>query len=216
MPRLLAPIALLLVASSCVGSRNLTDPTLRVYTDGGAELGVSTTYGIVFLGRTATSGRVEVEAIFGDGPSIEGSVIEPIGGALFTAETEIRLPAVRLHFESPNPGDELLLAGRSDEGPWESETTVRRDPRIYGLLVDVPSRLDGRSDQVGAGLYWVNPDNKHDKRLVGLAAGKVTVQGTDGPRTYLAVVGPEHLWRLVTHRRDLLRSKPWIYREDVM
>jgi hypothetical protein len=30
------------------------------------------------------------------------------------------------------------------------------------------------------------------------------------------VLGPRDLWRLVTHRRDLLRRKPWVYREDIM
>lgn len=216
MSRTLAAISLLLLASACVGTRKLTDPTVRVFTEAGSELGVSTTYGLVFLGRTATSGRVEIEARFGDGPSLESSVIEPIGGGLYTAETEIRLPAVRLRFESPRPGDRLLIAGRGDSGPWETTTTVRRDPRVFGLLVDLPPRLEGRANQVGAGVFWVNPDDENDRRLVGLAAGRVTLEDAGGARTYLAVVGPDDLWRLVTHRRDLLRRRPWIYREDVM
>lgn len=216
MSRPLAAASLLLLLCACTGTRKLTDPTLRVYTEAGTELGVSTTYGLVFLGRTATSGRVEVEARYGDGANLEASVIEPLGGGLYTAETEIRLPAVRLRFERPRPGDRLLVAGRNNSGPWEAMTTVRRDPRVFGLLVDLPQRLDGRASQVGAGVYWVNPDDEHDRRLVGLAAGKVTLEDAGGARTYLAVVGPDDLWRLVTHRRDLLRRKPWIYREDVM
>jgi hypothetical protein len=32
----------------------------------------------------------------------------------------------------------------------------------------------------------------------------------------LTVIGPEQLWRLVTHRRDHTRRKPWVYREDIL
>ena len=40
----------------CTGTRKLVDPVLRINTAGGSELGASTIYGVVFLGRTATSG----------------------------------------------------------------------------------------------------------------------------------------------------------------
>lgn len=217
MSRTLAALCIALLAPACTGTRKLVDPTLRIETEAGSELGVSTTYGLVFLGRTATSGYVEIEAMFGDGPDLESSVVEPIGGGLYTAETEIRLPSVRLHFDTPSPGDELLVAGRDGDRSWESTVTVRRDPRVWGLLLDVPRQLDGHEDQVGAGVYWVNPDDEHDRRLVGLVSGTVKVIDADGgSRRYLAVVGPEDLWRLVTHHRDFLRRKPWVYREDVL
>ena len=32
----------------------------------------------------------------------------------------------------------------------------------------------------------------------------------------LTVVGPEQLWRLVTHRQDIDKRRPWVYREDVL
>jgi hypothetical protein len=62
----------------------------------------------------------------------------------------------------------------------------------------------------------VRPGDRHDRRLVGLVSGLVTLDGPDGPRMYLAVVGPEHLWRLVTHRRELPQRKRWVYREDIL
>jgi len=216
MLRPLAALGLFLLAGACTGTRQLVDPTVRVQTEGGNELGVSTTYGLVFLGRTASSGYVEVEARFGDGPTIEASVIEPIGGGLYTAQTEILLPAVRLHLETPRAGERLLVAGRTDSSSWESFATVREDPRVWGLLLDVPGALEGRSDQVGAGVYWVNPDDEHDRRLVGLVSGTVELIDDQRSRRFLAVVGPEELWRLVTHSRDALRRRPWVYREDVL
>ena len=91
------------LVTSCVGTRTIQEPTLALKTSGGRELGVSTDYGIVFLGRTAQSGRVEIESRFGDGPNLEPAVIEPVGAGLYTAETEIRLPQVPLAFVEPAP-----------------------------------------------------------------------------------------------------------------
>ena len=32
----------------------------------------------------------------------------------------------------------------------------------------------------------------------------------------LTVVGPEHLWRIMAHRRNITHKKRWVYREDVL
>lgn len=195
--------------AACAGSRTLTDPVLRITTEGGAELGVATDHGVVYLGRTAARGALELEAVFGDGPSLERSVSEPVGGGLFTARTEIELPCVAVSFAEPRAGEALVVAGRTEDGPWERTTRVVVDERVLGLLIEpVGGELD-RADQVGAGVFReVAP---HRRELVGLVSGRVTLDG----ETYLAVVGPEVLWRLVAHRRDHLRRKPQVYREDV-
>ena len=208
---------LALVSTACTGTRKLVDPTVVVTTDRGQELGVSTQYGVVFLGRTARSGRVELEAFYGDGPSIERSVIEPVGGGLFTAETEIRLPAVPLTFELPRPGETVVVRGRKDREAWELELPVRADERVWGLLLPVPAELEAAQDQVGAGVYWRNPEDGADLRLIGLVSGRLRLEDAEGEAVeYLAVEGPEHLWRLVSHRRDHNRRKPWVYREDIL
>ena len=202
----------LILLAACRGTRDAVDPVLVIHTDGGTELGVSTTYGVVFLGATSSSGHIELEAWYGDGPSLEPSVIEPMGGGLYTAEPEIRLPAAPLRFKVPAEGDELLVSGRTEEGSWSTWTVVRKDERVHGLLLDVPPELSSSTGQVGAGIFWVNPDNEADQRLVGLVAGKVELDG----REYLAAVGAEHLWRLVTYRRDHLQWKRRVYREDIL
>jgi hypothetical protein len=195
--------------TGCAGSHLLADPVVRITTEGGNELGVSTDYGVLFLGRTAARGPVAIEAFFGDGPSLERSITEPVGGGLFTALTEIQLPSVPLSFATPSAGELLIVVGRNAEGLWEHETAVVLDERVFGLLVEsVGAELDQR-DQVGAGVF--RQVNEYERELVGLVSGKLTLDG----RTYLAVVGPEVTWRLVAHRRDLLRRKPWVYREDV-
>lgn len=191
----------------------MADPVVQIRTNGGSELGVSTDYGLVFLGRTARSGPAEVTAWFGDGPNIEKVVIEPVGGTIYTAQTEIRLPECPMDFDAPAPGSKLVVYGRDEAGPWTEPVVVLEDPRILGLVTTVPDRLRGRPDYMGAGVFRV-PADEHDKRLVGLVAGRVLLQTKQGEREFLAVVGAEHLWRLVA--RGAPDRSRWIYREDIL
>lgn len=215
-PRRLAALALSFLASGCFAPRLVMDPTLIVETAGGVELGVSTDYGVVFLGRTARSGDVQVVAWFGDGPSIEASVIEPLGDGLYTLETEIRLPSVAMAFFDPRPGDEVRIAGRRGAEPWEVRSEVLTDPRVEGILLRVPSSLDLASDQVGAGVY-VRDEELDRPLLLGLVSGRLQLTGPDGgSREYLTVVGPTSLWRLVTHQREFPYKRRWVYREDIL
>jgi len=203
--------------AGCVGTRSAVDPTVVLETAGGRELGVATDYGIVFLGRTARAGHVDIHAFYGDGLSIEHSVIEPVGASLYTAETEILLPSVRMSFIAPRPGSKLLVAGRTPGGAWEEWVSVRRDPRVYGILIDVPGPVRGRSDQVGAGVYWIpKRAGANERRLIGLVSGRILLEGESGTREYLTVLGPDELWRLVSHRRDHDMRRPWVYREDIL
>ena len=208
--------ALPLLLASCAGTRTLADPTLLIQTDGGRELGVSTEYGVVFLGRTASSGDVNMTAWFGDGPSQEKSSIEPLGGDLYTAETEIRLPSVPLSFDDPIPGDTLTIVGREGNTVWSEEVLVLSDPRVFGVLLEVPEKMRGRNDQIGAGVYSIPEGDLSKMRLVAIASGVITISTADGDVEYLAAYGPQQLWRLVIHRRDHNRRKPWIYRDDIL
>ena len=209
--------ALPLLLASCVGTRTLADPTLVIRTDSGTELGVSTDYGVIFLGRTASSGMIDMTVWFGDGPSIEKSAIEPLGGALFTAETEIRLPNVPLSFDDPSPGDVLTIMGRNSSGVWSEDVQVLSDPRAFGLLLEIPEPMRGELDQIGAGVYSIPDGDLSKMRLVGIASGIITITSESGAKKeYLAAYGPQQLWRLVTHRRDHNRRKPWVYREDIL
>lgn len=208
-----------LCCAACVGTHRLSDPTLSVRTSGGEELGVSTEHGVVFLGRTANSGRAEITAYFGDGPSVESVVIEPIAPGLCTAETEIRLPSVPMSYEEPPAGSEVWIQGRNEQGNWEALVTVVADPRAQGFLTTIPDQVRGRPDQTGAGVYIEAAplaDGTESRRLVGLVAGVVTFSGALGTQQYLAIVGPRELWRLVTLRRENTKKSRWIYRDDVL
>ncbi|MEZ5976530.1 MAG: hypothetical protein R3F17_00335 [Planctomycetota bacterium] len=207
---------LFLTFGACVGTRKGVDPTLRIFGDQGAELGVSTQYGVVFLGRHTSAGPVEIEAVFGDGPSIESSVVDPLGGGLFTARTDIRLPAVPLTFQELKPGQEVLLRGRDDDGSWERWVKVRQDDRVHGILLEPCRELNGHPDQIGAGVFLKPTSAPYDLRLIGLVSGRLRLEADGSTKTYLTVEGPESLWRLVTHDREENHKRQWVYREDVL
>ena len=209
-------LALSLLAA-CQGTRRLADPVLEIEAQGARELGVSTDYGLVFLGRSARSGPVDVTVWFGDGPSVERAVIEPLGGGLFTAEPDIRLPRVRVSFTTPKPGDKLLVIGRVGRERWEAEVEVRHDERVEGLIVSIPPEIERLEGQAGAGVYLFDPDDPTNRRLVGLVSGRLDLSDASGAaRRYLTVVGPDQLWRLVTFRRDYPHKRKFVYRDDIL
>ncbi len=206
-----------LLTSGCAGMRTLSDPTLLVETSGGRELGVATDYGIVFLGRTARAGPARITAWFGDGPSLEKTVIEPIGPELCTAATPIRLPDVTMDFRDPEVGETLHVYGRDARGPWNAPVVVESDPRVLGLITTIPDQLRNAPDQIGAGVY-VYPvgGDERTKKLVGLVAGTIRLRTANGEREFLAIVGPQDLWRLVANRHDAGARRAWIYRDDIL
>ena len=209
-------LALALVATACQGTRQLADPLFEVRGPESTELGVATDYGLVFLGRSARSGPVDVTAWFGDGPSTEQAVVEPLGGGLFTAEPEIRFPRVPISFETPPPGTRLVLIGRVGRERWQEEVEVLADARVEGLLVRVPKRL-ATTPAEGAGLFTVNPLAKHELKLVGLVSGRIELESAEGTRVeYLAAFGPDQLWRLVAYRRDDPKRRKFVYRDDIL
>lgn len=199
--------------SACTVTRNVQDPTVTLFTAGGSELGVSTPVGVVFLGRTATSGEVDMTVWFGDGPSIEASIIEPLGDGLYLAQGEIRMPAAEVAFKKPGPKDRVYARGRNGAEVWEIDLFPVDDPRIHGLAFRASDPLPDRPDQAGAGVFWHDPDSGQNF-LIGLVSGTVQL-GPDGP-SYVTAIGGEGLWRLVAHRREGSEEGRFVYRDDIL
>lgn len=203
------------IASGCVGVATYrsfsADPVVEVHGAAPGELGVSTEYGVVFLGRTARSGRVEFSAWFGDGPSREEGVVESIGGDLYATRSEIVLPTAPITFTAPPPGSLVRVRGRRDGKPFEFEARLATDERVEGLLLEPNPDLDRLTDaETGAGVFVLEADRP--TYLLGLVSGRVTLPGG---RRLVTVVGPRDLWRLVVHRRNSDRPRQRVYRDDI-
>jgi hypothetical protein len=221
---LLVPLAGLAVAAlavACVSpfavidpQERGDDPTVVIHTSAGDELGVSTDYGVVFLGRGAQSGTIEFTTWFGDGPSREQGIVETIGAGLFVTDAEIEIPTVPVAFQEPRKGTKVLVRGRETGQVWQTDAWVAADPDVSGLLLEPSGRLEDLSpEEVGAGVFWL--DEEERPQLLGLISGVLHLADGNGSREYVTVVGPRDLWRLVVQRRNTDRPRRWVYREDL-
>jgi hypothetical protein len=95
-------------------------------------------------------------------------------------------------------------------------TTIASDPRVYGLIIEMPEALRGRDDQLGAAVFRYIEDDRERLQLYGLVSGRLVLETDQGEKEYATVVGPEQLWRIVTLRRHYPRRKPQVYRDDVL
>ena len=183
----LAPLAAALLLTACSGSRKLVDPVVVITTRNGMELGVTTQSGIVFTGATAERGEVEIEAWFGDGPTIERTIIEPVSDELFTAETDIVLPSVPISFDEPRDGESLQLMGRKDGARWSTSARVKTDPAGSGCCSRSPRASRTNSTRWGPACSALS---EHRHELVGLVVGKVQLERNGSIERYPAVAGP--------------------------
>jgi len=203
-----------LVLAGCIAQPPM-DPTVHMLTPGKTELGVSTDYGIIFLGRGQQSGNVDFDVWFGDGASREFGIIEPVGGGLFVTEAEIQLPGAQLTFDVPAAGEQVVVTGRRGPSRWQTTALVASHPKVSGLLLE---RNDDLAEldvtQVGAGVYVHRTGRDW---LLGLISGSIVLPDESGePREYMTVVGPERMWRVVVHDRNRSRGRRWVYREDIL
>lgn len=212
---------LILLASAASGAcrviplegsvRHILDPVVVVHGASGDELAVSTDYGVVFLGRTARSGRIEFTTWFGDGPAREEGLVEAMGGGFYAIEGEILLPCVRLCLTTPPPKTAVIVRGRRAGEPFEIEAELASDARVTGVLLQPNPELEQLTDsELGAGVYLQEP--RKPLQLVGLLSGRLELGG----RRYFTAFGPEDMWRLIVHRRNSDRPRRWVYREDIM
>ncbi len=192
-------------------ARYTFDPVVVVHGAGGDELAVSTDYGVVFLGRTAQSGRIEFTAWFGDGPTREEGLVEAMGGGVFATEAEIQLPCARLCLSTPPAGTKVVVRGRRAGQPFEIEAELGSDPRVTGVLLRPNPELEQLADsELGAGVFFFEP--KKPLQLLGLLSGRVELDG----RSFYTALGPQDLWRVIVNRRNSDRPRRWVYREDIL
>lgn len=201
----LTTTTLLLLVAGC--AHEIPTSTVVLESRYGRELAVSTRFGIVAVGALQREGRLDVTAVYGDGPATELGSIEPISEELCRVQVPFETPWCEISTQGPQPGERLVLAGLDDTYTiWTEDVKVEVVKGAEGLLIAVPT---GRPLPPGTGLYrW-----EYDRfRLVGLAAGKVTWKN----RPWLVVHGPAQLSTFVTSYHDRGRKQPRSpYRRDV-
>lgn len=208
---LFVPAVLGLLLTGCSVRGSSFDPTVVVLGSGGEELGVSTPYGVVYLGHNVADERVRLVPAFGDGPGVERANSQEVARGLKLAEAAIELPTVPICFNAPAPGSTVIVKGRDGVRGWQEEATVASVPGAKGLVLRADGSLRRRMEAgvVGPGVY--TRDDEGNLLLLGLLDGVFEKDGTN----YLAVAGPGHLWRAAAFDKKLGRTR-WVYREDVL
>ena len=118
-------------------------PVVRIETRGGAEYGVTTTDGILFLGRTATEGPCRVHLFIGGTPTplIEDGTIEAAGAVFYRVAFDLKTMAVPL-LDRDLATDDALIA-IPFVGPFvTTEVPVRlaQNSAIDGDVIEWPDR----------------------------------------------------------------------------
>ncbi|HED65295.1 MAG TPA: hypothetical protein ENJ09_07050, partial [Planctomycetes bacterium] len=147
------------------------DAIVQIHGSGGEELGVATDYGIVFLGHTQRGGTVEYTAWYGDGPSPESGLVEPIGGGLFVTEPELAVHRSAIDFRTPKPGTRVRVVVRKGRGVREFAARVVAVEGAEGLFLAPNGELTRLgATAVGAGIFL---DHDASHALIGLLSGEL-------------------------------------------
>lgn len=146
-------------------------PVVLVETTGGVELGATTEYGILTLGRTATAGACRVHYFLGPTPMIDDGELEATTSAFTRVEIELATQRARVLDRDLQDGDELLVMWTPDGTTTETvDVTLARRPDIEGDVLTDP----GVALPTGATVLRYN-DRDEFYDFVGLVAGKAVI-----------------------------------------
>jgi hypothetical protein len=173
--------------------RDLSHPVVLVETIGGVEFGASTEYGVLTLGRTATTGPCRVRYLLGPTPMVDDGELTTGGGVFTCARIDLRTQNARVLGRPLAEADELVAMWTPD-GATIREVAVHL-ARAEGVAGDVLLH-PGAELPTGAAVLRKNErDLGHD--FVGLIAGKAIVDGGPAAGTYFVFTGVDRLRELL-------------------
>jgi hypothetical protein len=186
-----------------------THPAVLVETTGGVELGCATEYGILTLGRTATSGPCLVHYFLGTTPLVEAGQLQAPGGMFALAEIDLKTPRVRV-LDRPVAAEDDLVVAWTPDGERRERLAVRlwRDPAVRGDVLQDP----GRALPCGAAVLRVVDGDT--VQFVGLVTGRATLAGPGGTRSGYVFAGPDRVRELLALPRPLPETPEIHYRVD--
>jgi hypothetical protein len=163
-------------------------PVALVETTGGIELGATTEFGVLTLGRSAATGPCRVHYFLGPTPLIEDGELK-VTGSLFTrAEIDLKTMALRALDRSPAPERELLVMWTPDGVSTRSCAAVLAS--VSGVEGDV---LADPGVELPAGATVMQRNTENELQFAGLIAGKVTVGSDAAARSYYVFAGVDRM-----------------------
>lgn len=169
-------------------------PVALVETTGGVEFGAATEFGVLTLGRTATSGPCRVHYFLGPTPIIESGALVDAGGGFTRAEIDLKTQAARAH-DRPLRADDELIAMWTPDGARE-ETVPVQLAAVPGVAGDVLAAPDQPLPTGATVLRRAEDGNWH---FVGLVAARATIDAGPAAGAYYVFAGLDRV-------RDLLAT----------
>lgn len=186
-----------------------TNPAVLVETKGGIEHGCATEFGVLTLGRTATTGPCLVHYFLGTTPLVEAGQLHASGSTFTFAEIDLKTPRVRV-LDRPVGAEDTLVVAWTPDGQRREQIAVRTwsDPAVQGDVLQDP----GRELPCGASVLRVV--DSETVQFVGLVAGRATLSGAGGTRTGYVFAGPDRVRELLAKPRPLPETPQTHYRVD--
>ena len=145
-------------------------PVARIETRGGVELGATTEYGVLFLGRTATEGPCRIHYFLGPTPVVEDGTVESTGSSYYRAEMDLKNQSIRVLEREVEPGDSLVAMYMAGFDVQTVDVSLSQDPEVDGYVLSWP----GASLPAGAAILLRTPED--DYRFVGLVSGEAELR----------------------------------------
>jgi len=172
-------------------------PVALLETTGGVELAATTEFGILSLGRTATSGPCRVHYFLGPTPLIERGELRATDSVFTEADIDLKTQHARSLTRNPTADDHLTVMWTPDGQNVEKVSVgLATGTGLTGdLLLDPGVELPA-----GATLLCRGP--RGESMFAGLIAGRATV--SDGPNQgrYYVVAGIDRLRELLALPRQ--------------
>lgn len=147
-------------------------PVVRIDTQGGVEFGAATEFGVLFLGRTATSGPCRVHYFLGEQLLVDDGIISRFGGPFVAANIDLTHQGARLWTDPLDPNVPLIAMTVENGTAERLPVRLAREADIDGDVLIAPER----PLPIGTPLFVPDPDGDDDLWFVGLVSGEATLE----------------------------------------
>jgi hypothetical protein len=186
-------------------------PVALVETTGGVEYGAATEFGVLTLGRTATTGPCRVHYFLGPTPVIESGALGPAGGVFTRATIDLKTQAARANDRPLRPDDELVVM-------WTPDGQRERSVRVAlassdGVRGDV---LQAPDEALPTGATVLRRAEDGQLHFAGLVAARASVAGGGRDGSYYVFAGLDRIRELLaTPERHPVDVTPKFRADDI-
>ena len=184
-------------------------PVALVETTGGIELGATTEFGVLTLGRSAATGPCRVHYFIGPTPLIETGELVATGSMFTRAEIDLKTQHVRTLDRPLTPTDELVVMWTADGQTTQTvEVQLANAEGITGDVLKDP----GKPLPTGATVLCRGADGGW--LFAGLIAGNAEIADAPARGTWFVFAGIDRVREMLAVPSRYLQEDTAKYRTD--